>query len=795
MKNLIILLFICSAYLANAQTITGKVINENQEPIEFVTITILNSDSTFVKGSITDSLGIFKIESLSTHQYLLQASFIGFENFTQSVKLEKDIELLITLKSGIDLKEVNVTGRKPTVTREIDRMVFDVSNSIVAIGGSAWETLGKAPMVRTDLSGNVMVSGRAAMILIDDKPIQMSASELQSYLESIPSEDIAKIEIITNPPAKYDAQGGVLINIVSKKNRNLGWKGNLSGSYTQGVYDKYRIGTNLNYRSSDWNIYGNYSHRIGKIYGFEQEYIHYNNANETSYWNLSHQKNYTPKPHTYKLGADFNINKNHVIGARWDGYETQALNNRQITTSISANNETVDSSIFTNNTTNSNSSRHSFNLNYNGKLDTLGKTLNIDLDYTTYRSDRAQSVLANLYNQENILQDENIDWASQALQQIGIYSLKADYSHPLTQQAQFSAGFKFSGIRTDNNLEFQVFQNDAYVNDTARSNHFIYDENIQALYANYRKSWAKFDIQIGLRGEYTQTKGNSLTLEDVVNRDYLRIFPTFYALYRVKEGTTVDFSYGRRIQRPSFWALNPFQYYTSPSSYMVGNPFLRPASIHNGQLNFTFKHEYFIGLDVRMQADKITQISEQIPETETLIFKNENVDNSSSISLFAVVPIHVRSWWEVNTVAQVSWMNDQSQFLGSRFSNQRFQFYGSVQNSFTLSQKHQLSAELSGWYVTKGVQGTMVLGSTFDVSMGFKKRFANNRGTISVAISDLFYSNASWIRVDYLNQQYGFIDQRESRTFRLSLSWRLGNDKVKNSRRRKTGNDEEKGRI
>jgi hypothetical protein len=434
-------------------------------------------------------------------------------------------------------------------------------------------------------------------------------------------------------------------------------------------------------------------------------------------------------------------------------------------------------------------------LNYNGKLDTLGKNLNIDLDYTTYRSDRAQSVLADLYNQENILQDENIDWRSQALQQIGIYSFKVDYSHSLANQAQFSAGLKLSGIQTDNDLAFQVFQDGTYTNDTTRTNQFIYNENIQALYVNYRRSWEKFDIQVGLRGEYTQTKGNSLTLQDVVNRDYLRIFPTLYAVYRIKEGTTVDFSYGRRIERPAFWALNPFQYYTSPSTYMVGNPFLRPASTHNGQLTFTFKHEYFIGLDYRMQLDRITQISEQIPETETLIFKNENVDNSSSISLYAVAPIHIRPWWDVNTVAQVGWLNDQSEFLGSSFINQRLHFYGSIQNSFTLSQKHQLSAELSGWYVTKGVQGTMVLGSTFDVSMGLKKRFANNRGTVALAVSDLFFSNASWIRVDYLNQQYGFIDQRESRTFRLSLSWRLGSDKIKGERRRRTGNDEEKGRI
>ncbi len=787
--------FLLFASIINAQNITGKVMDENQQPIEFVTITILTEDSSFVKGCITDSSGYFEMKKFQSNEYILQASFIGFENYSKQIDLKENIELSITLKSGINLQEVNVVARKPTVTREIDRMVFDVSNSIVAIGGSAWETLGKAPMVRTDLSGNVMVNGRGAMILIDDKPVQMSASELQAYLESIPSEDIAKIEIITNPPAKYDAQGGVLINIVSKKNRNLGWNGNLSSSYTQGIYDKYRIGANLNYRSVNWNIYGNYSHRIGKIYGFEQEYIHYNNDNETTYWDLTHQKNYTPKPHTYKLGADFNINKNHVIGVRWDGYETQSLSNRDITTTISANNQMVDSTILTNNKTKSNTSRHSFNLNYNGELDTLGKTLNIDVDYTTYHSNRDQSVFAALFNQENILQDESIDWTSQALQQIGIYSFKVDYSHPLANQAQFSTGFKLSGIQTDNDLAFQVFQNGDYINDTSRTNQFIYDENIQALYFNYKKSWEKFDVQVGLRGEYTQTEGNSLTLDDVVNRDYLRIFPTAYALYRVKEGTTVDFSYGRRIERPAFWALNPFQYYTSPSTYMVGNPFLRPSTTHNAQLNFTFNHEYFIGLDYRKQLDRITQISEQIPATETLIFKNENVDNSSSISLYGVVPFHIRPWWDVNTVAQVAWLNDQSEFLGSRFDNQRFQFYGSVQNSFTLSEKHQLSAELSGWYVTKGVQGTMVLGSTFDVSMGLKKRFANNRGTVSLAVSDLFFSNASWIRVDYLNQQYGFIDQRESRTFRLSLSWRLGSDKIKGARRRKTGNDEEKGRI
>ena len=227
MKNLLLFIVLIFTNSLHAQHITGKVVDEHQQPIEFVTISVLSEDSSFVQGCMTDTSGYFELKNLQLGQYILQASFIGFENYSQQIDIKADIELLITLQSGVNLQEVNVIGRKPTVTREIDRMVFDVSNSIVAIGGSTWETLGKAPMVRTDMSGNVMVNGRGAMVLIDDKPIQMSASELQAYLESIPSEDIAKIEIITNPPAKYDAQGGVLINIVSKKNRNLGWNGNV----------------------------------------------------------------------------------------------------------------------------------------------------------------------------------------------------------------------------------------------------------------------------------------------------------------------------------------------------------------------------------------------------------------------------------------------------------------------------------------------------------------------------------------------------------------------------------------
>ena len=779
--------------------ISGKVVDEKGEVFTFVTISLLNSsDSSLIMGTYTDETGAFSLSEIPNGKYILTASFIGYTNLYKPLSIKKETKLqdIGTLKfetSGVALNGVVVTSRRPVIIKKVDRLIFDVKNSVSLTGGTAWETVQKTPGVQTDFSGNVFLNGSSATVIIDGKPTNLSQEELVSLLSSMSTENISRIEVFTNPPAKFDAQGGPIINIISLKNNEIGLSAKVRSSFKQGRDASGSIGGNVAYKNKNLNAYGNYSYRNSNYITNEQENIVYTNQlAEHSNWGLSHNRKYNPVSQVFKIGADLDIDKDHVIGFQFNGFDKKSNKVQTSNTQVANDLMAIDSTIDTDNNSINSSNQYSFNLNYKGVFDSLGRSLNADIDYTSYRSNRTQELLTNTFNNGFTHIQES---QSQSVQKINIQSAKIDYNHPFKSGLKLETGAKISFIETDNDLAFQNIFNQEPVNDETKSNHFIYTENSQAVYASLSKDIKRLSLKVGLRGEYTQTKGDSRTLDSIINVDYLKLFPTFYAQYVFGENLIVSSSFGKRVNRPEYWRLNPFQSYTSPYTFSEGNPFLKPSYLNIAELTFIIKRRFIVSAFYVVIRDNITQISQQDNNTNTLKFTQVNLDKSGDYGVGIVLPFQITPWWDINNYMQFSQRQEKSSYLEGEFDFSTWAAYGSITNTFKISKKHNISAELTAWYQSATIQGIFESESRYDVSFGIRKSFWDKKAYLALNVSDVFYTNPYKVSVNYEDQKYDFFDNLDSRLVRLSFSYKFGSKKAVKIRKRVMGNDDEQKRL
>jgi Outer membrane protein beta-barrel family/Carboxypeptidase regulatory-like domain len=780
--------------------ITGKITETNGKPIEFATVGLFRTtDKTLITNTFSDSLGVFELNNVPTGNYDLTVELVGFEKIKQPLTIETQANLTLeTIKmtpSVQDLKTVTITARKPVIERKIDRLVYNAENSITAAGSTTWDLLAKIPSVRTTFDGGISASGKGVQVYLNDRPLRLSMEEVAEMLSNLPAEDVQKIEIITNPPARYDAQGGAIINIVTKKGRNLGWNGTLRGSYTQATYPKGSFGGGFNYRNDKLNVFGNYSHGRRTDLKTETEYFDY----ISSYWTNGKTIVRNSRGHNYRAGLDYNLGKNHVIGLLLDGSNRQGDSWMDSQTfAQNAAQTRTDSTLTTRSDGTNKGFNYALNANYKGQLDTNGRSINVDVDFAPYQSQRLLFI-----NNKTQLPNGNasnflFDTRQEPTQDISIFTAKIDFNTPLSilgKKYAFETGLKTARIQTQNDVIFSNRFNGNFQKDAERSNEFDYTERIQAAYINLNGSLGKWEIQLGLRGEYTQTRGQSLTLNQLVERDYSQIFPTVYLQRNLSENHQVSLYYGKRIERPDYWRLNPAKSYTSPFTYLEGNPFLQPAFNHSVDLQYAFRQKYMVSLIYNHTLDYMTNITVQDNANRLNVNTQANTDNSRSWGFSVVAPLSIGGFWEVNNYLQVTHKQEKSAFLGSAFDYKIWNAYFSSNHSWVLSKDKTWKAELNAWYVSAGIQATFRLESNWALDMGIKKSFADNRANLSLNFSDLFYSNFYRINVNYLNQRNGFVERNDTRSAAVSFSYKLGNTKVKEARRRQTSSDDEKKRT
>lgn len=764
-------------------------ISSNGKPVELATVAATTNGKT-VAGTLTDSSGNFSL-TLQPGAYRLEVSRVGYKSFQQEISAPANALAIVLEADAKTLQAVTVQSAKPIIERKLDRIIFNVQGSIMASGGTAWDAVGRAPGVRAAMDGALTVNGKGAVVYMDDRQLRISGEDLKNFLSSLNAENIIRIEVITNPSARYDAQGGAVINIISKKITTAGFNATVNSAYTQATYGSYRGGINFNYRSGKWNLYGNYGYNNSKKAYEETDYVIFQTPNQYSDWQGVKDGWRKNNAHSYKIGLDYNVNKNHIVGFMIDGSSAVRTRSVDVRTDIYNNHSPmVDSFLTTLNDSRSNVNLVALNLNYKGVIDTSNrKTLNIDIDYTPFRNRRAQAVLTNTYSPDGSKLPGVFDVDNNALQDIEITSARIDYSQALNKKWSFETGAKFSSIRNDNDFLHYNAETGSPVLDNTKSNRFVYSEKITASYVNFRGSVGKIALQAGLRGEYTQTAGNSITLQKLTRNDYFKLFPTVYADYSIKKNHDLSIYYGVRISRPDYWRLNPFKYYSSPYSYLEGNPALRPAYIHEVELGYTFKKQYSLNLFYRNKENYFSNITVQDNESKIFYDTQQNLDKSLETGVYLTLPVTAKPWWEMNYFIQASYKKEKSGYLGGQYDYQTAFVYLSATESFILSKKKGWRAEISAWYASPGIQGIYRLGSNYDVSMGVRKTLFKGKGSLQLNVSDIFFSNYYRINVNYANQLNGFKERNDTRAVTLNFSYKFNSGKKIDAARRRNASD------
>ncbi|MEO7213368.1 MAG: TonB-dependent receptor [Mucilaginibacter sp.] len=792
-KALLFFAILFSTRLYAQQTIKGTVTDPSHQLLDAVTIT-LSQQNKMVASAFADH-GIFTLKSAPKGDYILTATLIGYKAVTRNLALPQDSVLIIMQPEAKALKQVTISAAKPLIERKIDRVVFNVENSITASGRTVWDALGKAPGVQTKFDGGISASGKGVVIYLDDKPLRLSGDDLATYLRNLPSDNVSKMEIMTNPTARYDAQGGAVINIISKKPKGQGLNVILSGVYTQATYDSYNSSAVFNYRKGKWNIYGNYGYSRRKKDHAETEYVIYNTPGSFADWENTKSGIRSGNAGSYKLGVDYDLTPKQVIGFLVTGYNATNRRTNQVRTDIyNMHRATADSTLQTNNLTDGRTDQYSFNLNYKAKLDTNGRSLNIDLDLAPYRNNNDQYINNFSYLPNGALAAAPYRIFTPSRQQISIYSGKLDYTYKLGKVWSMESGLKYSSIVTENRFDFYNNAGATPVLITPNSDNFRYAEKTAAAYTSITGSLGKWTFEGGLRGEYTNTRGYSVTLDALNTNRYFKLFPTLFAVYKINKDNELNLNYGYRINRPDYWRLNPFKSYTSPYTYLVGNPALQPAFIHNIELGYTYKQQYNVALFLRRTQGVFSNITVQDDVNKIFYDTQQNLDLSQDIGISASFPVTVAPWWEINNYLQSAYRQEKSGYLQGSYNYHTLSSYLSTNHAFTINKAAGLKAEISAWYSSPSVQGIYHTAQTFDVSAGIRKTVIKGQGTLRLAVNDLFYGNAYRINVDYLNQHNGFYEKNDTRSVTLSFSYRLGSN-VTAARKRNTASEDEKKRA
>lgn len=808
MKQIIAVAFIIfQINLSFSQTNTGKingtVLNESKTAVEFANVTLHRvTDSVFVKASITDEKGNFELDGLSDGTYYFKVTQVSFQNFKSDnfiispEKLTLSFANIILKSNSNNLKEVVVTKEKQFIERKLDKIIVNVENSIVSAGSTVLDVLERSPSVMVNQESSINLKGKSGVVvMIDGKPSPLSGTDLIVYLKSIPAANIQTIEIITNPSAKYDAAGNAgIINIKFKKDQKQGFNGSATLNYAQGVYRKPSGSINLNFREKKWNFFGSYSYANPLNYGkfFINRKFFDDSHNVTS---IFEQNSFTKVPsisNNTRVGVDFYANEKTIFGVmvngNWNNNDRYANTNAVITHPDGTLDYTTQTGIL------SDEARFNgfANLNFKHSFNTAGKELTADLDYGKFDAETIQDIHnINAEPDGSIISDSKINTNQTGV--ITVKSIKADYTYPFTDKMKLEVGLKSSLVTSDNDVKFYDIVSGNPILDASKSNHFIYDENINAAYSSFSKELTKWDFQAGLRMEHTNTNGKQLATGEKFSRNYVNFFPNIVLNRKFSEDNSLSLSYTKRIDRPTYRQLNPFRIFVDSYTYVVGDPTLNSVITHSFELNHTFKGKYITSLSYTRSKESITDIFVQDDATQISYQIPANIQDFEQFNLGIYIPIKYKKILNSTLSASV-YLNKYSSPLQGGTLQQDFTSWDmNLGNSVTLGKGW--TAELNGFYQSRMVWGLFYIKHLSQISTGLQKVSNDKNSIFKLSLSDIFLTNHIAVDVKYQNQDFFTERTWDSRVLTLSYTYRFGKNTVTRARQRTTGVEEEKRRA
>ena len=646
-----IFILVCAGL--QAQAVTGKALQADSKPADFATVTLHKAvDSTVVTGAITGEDGQYEIKNVPNGRYFLQLTLIG-AGTVHSPEFDMDgtdkvLEPLQLGEQSQALKQVTITARRKTIEVKADKTIMNVEGTMNSTGLSALELLRKAPGVTVDNNENINVKGKNNVkVMIDGRDVPLDGKDLSALLKGTQAADIDNIEIISNPSAKYDAAGNAgIINIRLKKNKSLGTNGNFNIEGIYGETPKGGLSLSLNNRSKKFNTFGSYNNHYGRWHN-EQNFVREQNG---SYFDQEAKSYNNSLWNSFRTGADWFINDKHTVGVLVNGSLDNGNWNNTSNTRIGLLSNPDEVTSLLNATNTIDGQRYDLNMNLNYRYtDTSGRSLNVDVDRGGYRI-KGQSYQPNFYTSPtNAFPSYSRIFTNETPTNIDIYTGKVDYEQQLWK-GTLGAGAKIANITTDNTFDFyQVIEN-TEVLDTTVSNRFIYEERTVAAYVNYnRKFGKKLNVQTGLRLENTNYMGDLVSVNSQngkqVKNDYTKLFPSAAVTYSFNEKMGLNATYSRRIDRPSYQDLNPFQFKLDELTYQLGNERLRPQFTNAFEIAPTYNGYPVVSLGYSKTKDVFTQVLAPAPDNPNATFiTNENIADQRNLSASLNIPTPFAKW-------------------------------------------------------------------------------------------------------------------------------------------------------
>lgn len=771
--------------------INGRVVDINKKGIAFASVKMAGKNTTTIsRFTQSDSSGYFKLRTEARGEYLLTISAMGMDSVTVGLTLggnnQVDLPELLMEQHTTRLQEVMITSRRPLIEQRIDRLVYNIGNSVTASGGDAVDALTKVPGVRV-ANQQVGIVGKSAMrLMVNDRLIEVSEKELISYLKSIRAEDIAAIEVLSNPPAKYDAAGNSgLINIRLKRNNTQGFSGNLRQGLTKSSYSAYSAGANLNYLAGGFSAFSSLNLENGATRSTENDRLFYPLQRRTG---QSVSKD-DDRSISARAGLDYQLNESSSVGLQYLGANSRPDSRDETRFDFMDLSSRLDSSLFTNGYNDNKINYHSINAHYLLALDTSGTKLSMDANYFDFNNNQKRSfstIVRDGLGQEIV--QSRYAAITPADQRIKVYTAKLDLEKPY-QFANLAAGAKLTMINTDNSLSMTNT-----ISGSQQSDLFVYKERIQAVYGSaQRKFGDKWEAMAGLRMEFTQTQGHSLSLGSQTRMDYYQLFPTAYLMYRGDADHTFTLNYGKRINRPGYAKLNPFRWYFNPIYYMEGNPFLRPSFNQNMELGFSYKDRLILKLDAALTRDGFGQVIQVTAGDAVQAIVNENYYSSRQVGFLASYHLSLFKFWESANQFYAYYNHTRSLYPGLQPRTRTLSAFGTSNNSFRLNSSGSMFAEVNLSYQLPRKLELFEFSASSQLDLGLRADVLKKKFQLSFSVADVLGSNRP-VNTTYTNgikQEYrNYYDTRRAR---FSVIYKFGNSKIA-ARKRELGNEEERER-
>lgn len=799
------LFYIGSLSYTKAQTISGVVKGVDSIALVHASVSLLQtSGSKFNKFEITNAKGEYFFQDIRSGKYVLNITAVGHRSFASStitVNATDSIRLpaIFLQKKTTNLKEVFVRSERPIIEIKTDKMLMNVEGTINAVGTDALGLIRMAPGVTVDKDDNISMSGKSGtQIFIDGKPSPLNNEDLSNFLKSIQSTQIEALELITNPSAIYEAAGNAgIINIRLIKNKTVGTNTSINTGYAVGIYGKYNGGIVINHRNKKVNIFGNYNinHALN-ITDFRVDRIQLDTL-----FDLVTKRKVLSTSNGFKAGIDYFVNSKNTVGFLVNGNIFRSAPNSYSNTPITyIPGGYINKILVSDNMQKS----HIDNFNFNGNYKYSGKGLqhlNIDIDYGFFRINRNLHQPNVYYDNTGTTQLSSAIYSLISGAKIDIYSLKADYEQPFSK-GTLGFGIKSSYVQSDNN--FELYNLISTVNlvdalDTTKSNQFNYKEYINAGYINYNRNWKDVQLQLGIRAENTQSIGKSYPIKSngMINyfnfqqfkRSYTNFFPSVSVTFIKNPMMNWNIAAGRRVDRPNYQDLNPFEFKLDEYTFRKGNTELVPQYSYNVSVTNTYKNKLTSKISYSLINDLLGQIVDTIDRSKNFLTV-KNIAQQKLLSLFESFQ-YQHKWYTGYFYANIFYTSFKADFGGGNriIDTKIISYIAGMRNSFKLTKGW--TAELSAIFNSPTYVGTIKSYSRSWMDIGLQKIVLNGRGNFKFSLTDVLFTNIDKGYSAFAGQSGHYSYKRESRQFKINFNYRFGNKQIKVAPNRTSGSEEE----